>query len=259
MSVSTIEYLSRWKNSFILLAMVLLWTITGRPARAQAAPSSVESDQVPIRPGTKVTTENWQNYRQFMSEGMIALFEGSHFWHMPKDVVIEVGPTTPIPLPERYLQDTQHYAGKVELVKLPTGGYVPGGYVAGLPFPDPLKGDPSLIGERIFWNSFYRYQPRVQGAPGFSYSVDRAGNMTQTSEEMNVQSQLTFLSDPATPHTVAEAGPFYTAKFTEQVSPEQSKYSTVLDLLPADPTQLDEMYEYVPTLRRSLRLSQAAR
>jgi hypothetical protein len=258
MSVSTIEYLSRWKNSFILLAMVLLWTVT-YPAGAQAAPSSVESDQVPIRPGTKVTTENWQNYRQFMSEGMIALFEGSHFWHMPKDVVIEVGPTTPIPLPERYLQDTRNYAGKVELMKLPTGGYVPGGYVAGLPFPDPLKGDPSLIGERIFWNSFYRYQPRVQGAPNFSYSVDRAGNMTQTSEEMNVQSQLTFLSDPATPHTVAEAGPFYTAKFTEQVSPEQSKYSTVLDLLPADPTQLDEMYEYVPTLRRSLRLSQAAR
>jgi hypothetical protein len=30
-------------------------------------------------------------------------------------------------------------------------------------------------------------------------------------------------------------------------------------LVPADPTQFDELYEYVPTLRRSLRLSQAAR
>src|SRR5258708_30136836 len=128
MSFSTIEYLSRWKNSFFLIAMVLLWAIAS-PARVRAAPSSIESDQVPIRPGTKVTIENWQNYKQFMPEGMIALFEGSHFWHMPKDVVIEVGPTTPIPLPERYLQDTRNYASKVELVKLPTGGNVPGGTV----------------------------------------------------------------------------------------------------------------------------------
>jgi len=49
------------------------------------------------------------------------------------------------------------------------------------------------------------------------------------------------------------------ARFQEQISPEQSKYSTLLDLIPADPTQLDELYEYVPALPRSLRLSQAAR
>jgi hypothetical protein len=75
------------------------------------------------------------------------------------------------------------------------------GYVAGLPFPHPLGGDPSLRGQRIFWNSYYRYQPRVQGAPTFIYTLDRFGNMTQTSEVKTVLSQLAFLSDVDFPRT----------------------------------------------------------
>src|SRR6202007_716788 len=61
------------------------------------------------------------------------------------------------------------------------------------------------------------------------------------------------------PRTIADAGGYYFVKYDQQSAPEQGKYSTILDLTPADPTQLDELYEYVPTLRRSLRLSQAAR
>jgi hypothetical protein len=228
-------------------------TILGLSAASQSATNDS------ISPGTKITTQNWQRYKQFMSEGMIALFEGNHFWRMPDDVAIEVGPTRSIPPPAKYLQDTKRNSANVTLLRLSTGGYVPVGYTAGMPFPYPFKGDPALTGERIFWNSYYRYQPRVQGAPNYSYTLDRAGNMTQTAESTNVQSQLTFLSDPGLPQTIPEAGRFYSARFAEQVSPEQSKYTTVLDLLPTDPTQLDELYEYVPSLRRSLRLSQAAR
>jgi hypothetical protein len=238
--------------------LIVAGIILGVVGSAQSATIDQARDEG-IPPGTKITAQNWQHYRQFMSEGMIALFEGSHFWRMPDDVVIEVGQTKSIPLPAKYLQDTKRNFGNVRLEGLSSGGYVPVGYKAGVPFPDPLKGEPALTGERIFWNSFYRYQPRVQGAPNYSYTLDRAGNMTQTSESTNVQSQMAFLSDPGLPQTIPEAGRFYLARFNEQISPEQSKYTTVLDLLPSDPTQLDELYEYVPSLRRSLRLSQAAR
>ncbi len=239
----------------------LIFTALLTPTAAQSYAAAIASDSSSIAPpGTRINYQNWQRYKQFMSQGMIALFEGSHFWRMPPNVEIEIGPTTSIPLPAQYLQNTARYSNRVALMKTGDGGYVPAGYVAGVPFPEPLKGDPALAGERIFWNSYYRYQPRVQGAPNFSYSLDPAGNMTQTSESTFVQSQLAFLSDPGTSATVTEANPsVYTAKFDEEVSPEQSKYSTLLDLLPADPTKIDEMYEYVPTLRRSLRLSQAAR
>ena len=83
--------------------------------------------------------------------------------------------------------------------------------------------------------------------------------MTQASEVKSVISQLAFLSDAGYPQTIADAGGYYFVKYNQQIAPEQGKYATILDLTPADPTRLDELYEYIPSLRKSLRLSQAAR
>jgi hypothetical protein len=242
---------------FHLIFVLVLLMVLSLVAMARTASASLTGSS--ISPGTTITLQNWQTYRQFMSEGMVELFEGTRFWHLPKDLRIEVGPTVSVPLPEAYLTDTAAYANRVKLVRTSSGGYVPIGYVAGLPFPHPLEGDPQLSGERIFWDAYYRYQPRVQSGAGFSYTLDRFGNMTQTSEVRAVDSQLAYLSEPGYPHTIADGAPYYFARFEEQLAPEQGKYSTILDLTPSDPTQLDELYEYVPTLRRSLRLSQAAR
>jgi hypothetical protein len=245
-----------------------LGKITVRLAIALIAPlvfaSSViaidlESSTARIRPGTAITNQNWQQYRQFMSDGLIALFAGTDFWRLPADLRIEVGPTISISLPKKYLEDTVRYSSTVRLLKTSGGGYVPTGYRAGLPFPNPLDGDPALIAERIFWDCYYRYQPRVQWAPTFTYSLDRLGNMTQSSEVKTVLSQLAFLSEVDFPATVPDSGGYYFARFYEQIAPEQGKYSTELDLAPADPEKLEEQYAYIPTLRRSLRLSEAAR
>jgi hypothetical protein len=238
------------------LFLVVFFWIGGQ---AICAPSLPAQSQEGIASDDKITVANWQNYKQFMSAGMIALFEGNHFWRVPEEIEIELGPTIPIRLPAKYLDDTEKFSGRVKMIALPTGGYVPEGYVAGVPFPHPLEGDPALIGQRIFWNSYYRYQPRVQGGSSFSYTLDRAGNMTQTSEVIEVNSQLAFLSDLGFPNKISDTNPYYVTKFQEQIAPEQSKYSTLLDLIPTDPTRLDDLYEYVPSLRRSLRLSQAAR
>ena len=209
--------------------------------------------------GTVITNQNWREYRQFMSAGLIALFEGTSFWHMPHDLRIEVQPPIPIPLPAKYRDDTARYARAVKLTQTPSGGYVPTGYVAGLPFPHPLDGDPALTGQRIFWDSYYRYQPRVQAAPEITYTLDALGNMTQSSNELTVYSQLAFLSDVGFPTAIPESAGYYFVKYYEQVAPEAGKYTTILDLAPADPTRLNELYEYIPSLRRSLRLSEAAR
>jgi uncharacterized protein DUF1329 len=240
----------------LIFAATLLAVLPHPDAGAAGSPPPAQGS---IAPGTTITHQNWERYRQFMSDGLITLFEGNQFWRLPKDLRIEVGPTIPIPLPRRYLADTAEYANRVKLVQTPGGGHVPIDYVAGLPFPHPLDGDPDLRGQRIFWDAYYRYQPRVQSAPGFSYTLDRFGNMTQTSEVRIVDSRLDYLSDADYPHTIPDGVPYYFARFEEQLAPEQGKYSAVLDLTPSDPTQLDELYEYVPTLRRSLRLSEAAR
>jgi hypothetical protein len=242
-------------GAIILLFISATFSILTAMAQATTAPPLANE---PL-PGTIITEQNWEKYRASMSEGLIALFAGNHFWRMPAGLEIEVGPTVSIPLPKKYLADTTRYASQVKLVPTANGGYVPSGYAAGLPFPRPLEGDPALIGQRIFWDSYYRYQPRVQWAPTFTYSLDSYGNMTQTSEVKSVLSQLAFLSDVDYPQTIADSGGYYFVRYNQQITPEQGKYSTILDLTPADPARLDELYEYVPTLRRSLRLSQAAR
>jgi hypothetical protein len=246
------DRLGRTLCALAAFALALIASFPAQAAQSAAGP-------VRIAPGSVITAQNWQSYRGFMSDGLAALFAGSRFWHIPADVRIEVGSTRSIPLPRKYLEDTARYSSQVRLVRTPGGGYVPTGYVAGLPFPRPLDGDPALRGQRIFWDSYYRYQPRVQWAPNFTYTLDQYGNMTRTAEVKTVLSQLAFLSDVDFPRTVPDGDGYYFVKYAEQIAPEQGKYSTILDLIPTDPTKLDELYEYVPTLRRSLRLSQAAR
>ena len=149
-----------------------------------------------------------------MSEGLIALFEGSHFWHMPAGLKIEVGPTISIPLPKKYLADTARYSNQVSSSQPPAAAMCHRVMWRDCHFPHPLEGDPDLIGQRIFWDSYYRYQPRVQWAPTFTYSLDSFGNMTQTSEVKSVLSQLAFLSDVGYPQTVPDSGGYYFVKYS---------------------------------------------
>ena len=220
-------------GAIILLFISTTFSILTAMAQATTAPPLANE---PL-PGTIITEQNWEKYRASMSEGLIALFAGNHFWRMPAGLEIQVGPTISIPLPKKYLADTTRYATQVKLVPTANGGYVPSGYIAGLPFPRPLEGDPALIGQRIFWDSYYRYQPRVQWAPTFTYTLDSYGNMTQTTEVKSVLSQLAFLSDVGYPQTIADSGGYYFVRYNEQITPEQGKYSTILDLTPADPTR----------------------
>jgi len=41
------------------------------------------ADPAVIPPGAKITIKNWQQYKAFMPDGMIALFEGNSGWKMP--------------------------------------------------------------------------------------------------------------------------------------------------------------------------------
>lgn len=239
---------------WLLLAM---WV--GR-AGAQPAPWQAEKgyeNGIPI--GTKITQANWQKYQQFMPESMIHLFEGDLFWHMPKGIEIDVGPTRPIPPPKPFRDDSERYGSQTLLLQLPTGGYIPKNYMAGFPFPNPLAGKPDEVGPKMYYNNFYRPAPRVEEAPNCSYTLDRFANFTRTADEDLVFSQLTHLSEPGFPMNTPDNDGYYFGEYISQTAPEQGKYFTSLDLTPEDVSQLDELYEYIPSLRRSLRVSEAAR
>jgi hypothetical protein len=234
--------------------VVLLFTLRSEGRAADAAHSEAAAPQ----PGTMITYANWQQYKQFMPPAMQALFAGQYFWKMPDDVQMEVGPTISMPLPPAYLADTEKNASRVTLKKLPDAGYIPEGYVAGIPFPNPLS-QSALAPYAIFYDLYYHYNPRLQRSIFCSYTGDSYGNFTASGQEDVVYSQLTHLSDPTMPATVPTSGDFFFAKFIQQIAPEQAKYTTSLDLTYEDITKLDDIYYYLPSSRRPIRSSDAAR
>jgi Protein of unknown function (DUF1329) len=237
---------------YVLSALfLLLWPV------ASVRAGGAVSDTIP--PGTKVDLSNWQQYQQFMTEGMKSIFAGDHFWSVPKDTEIIVGSTIPIGRPKLYIDNTEKYGSQTKLVRLDSGGYVPSQYTAGAPFPDPTSGDPELIGEKVHWDAYYRPQARTEFAPNCTTAIDRYGNRTRTSDTNVVFTQMTHLSSPTYPLALPDNGGYYRAAYIQQTAPEQGKYTTTLLLTPDDPTRVDELYTFVPSLRRSLRLSQAAR
>jgi hypothetical protein len=101
-------------------SIVRLLTIVGLLSMSNAAPSlAFQGDS--IAPGKRITTQNWEDYKQFMPDGMIWLFEGKYFWKMPADVLIDVGPTTVYPLPQSYRAATERYSGRVTINQLADG------------------------------------------------------------------------------------------------------------------------------------------
>jgi hypothetical protein len=236
------------------IAVVLMVALRG-----QASPADpVDSDAAAPQPGTQITYANWQNYKEFMPPAMQALFIGEHFWKMPADLQMEVGPTLPMPLPPTYLADTEKNAGRVSLRKLPDAGYIPQGYVTGIPLPNPLS-QSTLAPYAIFYDLYYHYNPRLQHSIFCNYSGDSYGNFTASGQADVVYSQLTHLSDPTMPTTISTTGNYFFAKYIQQIAPEQGKYTTSLDLTYEDITKLDDIYTYLPSSRRPIRSSDAAR
>jgi hypothetical protein len=111
-----------------------------------------------ITPGTQITTQNWQKYKDFMPDGMAALFHGTYFWKMPADVSMEVGPTIIHPLPPNYLAATEKYSSQIRIIELPSGGLNLTGYQGGIPFPTPAE---PHKGWKILANLWFRYIPHL--------------------------------------------------------------------------------------------------
>jgi hypothetical protein len=96
---------SQTVTALALSALLTFCPLFSALSQAQNGPAAnLGAGSVPppgtIPAGTRITVENWQNYKQFMPDGMIALFQGTHYWKMPPDAVMEVGPTVIHPLPK---------------------------------------------------------------------------------------------------------------------------------------------------------------
>ncbi len=244
---------------FTLLAVCPICpALTQAQDRAAAKPGLAESvpsgGSIPV--GTRITVQNWQKYKQFMPDGMIAFFQGGYSWKMPADVEMDIGPTVIHPLPKRYVDATAKYASQVKLVELPEGRLSMNGYKGGTPFPNPSE---PHKGWKILANFWYRYMPHLLvDTYGTGCYVDSAGSVSCNADEI-VYRQLSFNTDPGIPVNIPETeGQFY-SQWAMSVEPEQQKYHASLTISYSNLSKPEDAYVFNPTLRRHLAVSTSAR
>jgi hypothetical protein len=229
--------------------------ITYDPANYDAMASTNSSDTIP--PGTNITLQNWQQYKKFMPIGVQAMFSQSYPFKIGTgpEFTMEIGPTVAVPLAKRLKEDTEKYAGQTKLRKVDSGGYTVDGYVAGVPFPKP-SGD--LAGQQVLYNAFFGFIPPIYRYVTNTSLVDRFHNIFLQVTEV-IYWRLSHVSDPGMPINPRYGkGYLQTARYYV-LSPEQTRYTTQLAQQPDDPLKVQEIYVFLPSLRRSLRLSSAAR
>ena len=216
------------------------------------------SSPATIPPGTVITLQNWQQYKQFMTLGMQLLWSRrSAVMKLPADAQIVVGPTIPISLPKLYMQNTEKYAGQVKLVKQDNGGYHVDGYVAGMPFPNIDMKDP-LVAYKLMYNEYYRYIPHRFHRFARPFTRDRFGN-TQTQYLDQIYMRLRHLSDPGMSLEDPKNDGYDMIQYLEVVAPEQSRYTTTIKTFYDNPTKQEDIFTYTPSLRRAIRLSSMSR
>jgi len=213
---------------------------------------------IPI--GTKITMGNWQQYKSFMPDGLITLFEGTSFWKMPPDVEVDIGPTYNYPLPETFREATEKYSRQVQLVQKPNGHWTLNNYYAGQPFPNPSEPNK---GEKILADQWYAYGPHIAAVSpetGLASTCRQDRFLNRNCIKIAaVYRQLAFNTDPGVPHIEPDASDMWLTEWIMIEEPEESKYTADLTIFYQDPDKQESNYLFVPALRRSLRLSAAAR
>jgi Protein of unknown function (DUF1329) len=109
------------------------------------------------------------------------------------------------------------------------------------------------------WNLWYRYLPRVEINKVINLLLIDKYHQVFSEVAFNDYMRLAHVSEPGLPIYTPEAKDIDIALYLELTEPEQSKYTVSLIIYFVDPTRIQEIWSFVPSLRRPLRLSASAR
>src|SRR5215469_1341838 len=173
-----------------------------------------------IPAGTKITPQNWQQYKDLMPQGLQTILSGTTVWKLPADAVMEVGSLVDYPLPATWYDATEKYKNQARLKKLDSGGYTIEGYQAGTPFPDYSGPDKAY---KILYNLYYHYSGSINYYQSESFEIDRYLS-DYVNGSFQVFLQFTHMTDPGFAGHAAEMPGYLSSYYNELVTPEQSKY-----------------------------------
>jgi uncharacterized protein YxjI len=226
----------------ILLYMVMLLCVPALTAAAEAD----------LKPGDTIGPQNWQSIQGMVGENLLNRIKGGY--------TIQIKPSkTYHPLKE-YVEATEKYSGKVGLG--PNGELL--NYVAGQPFPKFDPGDPQ-IGQKLAWNFFYRWlgdDYKTGGAVKGGKIIRAAIEKDGSERRADLVSYFLF---PSTRYSLnpKPAIPGYEHIDFMQLRvdsyPRDASGTTTLEIRYKDPRRADDLYIYLPSIRRIRRATTTQR
>ena len=225
----------------------------GTPLRAPASSVAV----IPV--GTTITLANWQQYSQYMPWGMTELFRGDQFWRIPPDLKIIVGATIPEKLPVGYTEATTKYSGNVRIVHLGGGHNDLRNYAGGEPFPNPQEPDK---GYKLLADLWFAYVPHFLA--GTSHNpltiCSETSHRYLNCERLSyVYRQIAYNTDGEMSTEESRGSDYWYTEWLTVEEPEELRYTTLLMLYPKDNQRAEELFTYIPSLRRWIRGSLTSR
>ena len=238
---------SQWSAALLLSASALALCAIFFFSLVQGARAA----EAELRPGDAIGPHNWQRVEGMVGQNLLNRIKQGYAFKLK-------GPKVYGPLKEKvygplkeYVEATEKYAGKVTLGR--HGELLH--YVAGLPFPRLAPSDPQA-GVKIAWNFYWRWLGDDQKTGGATRegkiirdAIERDGSERRVdivSYTLRTRGRVTI--EPIPVISGYEHIDWMHLRADEY--PRDTSGTTTLEIRYADPNRADDLYIYVPSLRR---------
>ena len=230
---------------FIAVAMIILTAAFGLPLKSRAADAE-------LKPGDTIGPNNWQRIQGMVGENFLNRVKAGH--------TLQIKPAKTYRHLKEYTDATEKYSGKVRLGA--SGELI--GYVAGQPFPKFELNDPQ-IGQKLAWNFFWRWLGDDFKTGG---AVKGGKIIRSVIEKDGAERRADLVSYFLFPRTRYSTDPRPAIPGYEHIDymqlridsyPRDAAGTTTLEIRYADPHRPDDLYIYIPSIRRIRRATTTQR
>jgi hypothetical protein len=201
------------------------------------------ASEAELKPGDTIGPENWEKVKGMVGENLLNRIKQGY--------TLRIKESRSMGVPKEYNAATGRYSGEA---RLGSNGELLN-YVAGLPFPDVHFSDPQ-IGLKMAWNFYWRWlgdDYKTGGGTGggkiIRYAIEKDGSERRADvlhHTIKTRGRVTLESKPVLDGY--EHIDWMQLRADEY--PRDTAGTTTLEMRYADPKREDDLYIYVPSIRR---------
>jgi hypothetical protein len=199
--------------------------------------------EVDLKPGDTIGPNNWQRVERMVGENLLSRIKQGY--------TLTIKESRSLAVPKEYNAATGRYSGEA---RLGSNGEL-SNYVAGLPFPDVHPTDPQ-VGLKMAWNFYWRWTGddyRTGGGTGkgkiIRYAIEKDGSERRADvlhHVIKTRGRVTLDSKP----WIDGYEHIDWMQLRADEYPRDTAGTTTLEIRYADSKREDDLYIYVPSIRR---------